>query len=407
MSYVLGLSSFKLAAILGFLTFSIYFLSNTNPSLEYKYYVYLAESLLQGRVDVPNLPNSYYDFVVFNDKKYIPFSYLPAVLVAPLVAVFGTSISETRLSQIIGGVNIFLLFLLLKRIGISKSVALVVSLFFAFGTVHWYVSSVGWSWFFAHVLAIFFLLLALLEIGGKRRLWLVGFLVALAGLSRQPIFLSIPLIFLLAIYQEGVTGLNLKKITYRLTIFLIGISIPTVLLLFYNYARFGSFLEQGYLQLYQTYTSSNIAYSFYRNFVPSNTPHFGYIDIRNIPLALYTMFFMAPDFLPRFPFIRPSPYGMSLLLTSPLFILVFISKAQKYLKYILWIAIIFVALPTLLHYAQGWVQFGYRFVLDYIVFLLILLSLALKDKVSLLVICLLLYSFLINLLGINWALGKI
>lgn len=407
MFYIEDFSSFKLAVILGVLAFSVYFLSNINPSLEYKYYVYLAESLLQGRVDVPNLPSHYYDFVIFNDKKYIPFSYLPAALITPLVAIFGTSVSETRLSQIIGGMNIFFLFLLLKKIGVSKKVATIIGLFFAFGTVHWYVSAIGWSWFFAHVLAIFFLLLALLEIVDKRRFWLVGFLVALAGLSRQPIFLSVPVIFILAIYQEGVTRLNFKKITYKLTIFLVGISIPTILLLFYNYARFGSFLEQGYLQLYQTYTSSNIAYTFYRNFVPPTTPHFGYMDVRNIPLALYTMFFMTPDFLPRFPFIRPSPYGMSILLTSPLFILVFISKAEKYLKYILWVAIIFVALPTLLHYAQGWVQFGYRFVLDYIVFLLILLSLALKDKISLLVICLLLYSFLINLLGINWALGKI
>ena len=407
MFYIDGLSSFKLAVILGIMTFSVYFLSNTHPPFEYKYYVYLAESLLQGRVDVPNLPSHYYDFVIFNDKKYIPFSYLPAAFVTPLVAIFGTHVSETRLSQVIGGINVFLLFLLIAKIGVSKNVATIVSLFFAFGTVHWYVSSIGWSWFFAHVLAIFFLLLALLEIFGKRRFWLVGFLVTLAGLSRQPIFLSIPLVFLLAIYQEGVIGLNLKKIAYRLTIFLIGISIPTILLLFYNYARFGSFLEQGYLQLYQTYTSSNIAYTFYRNFVPPNTPHFGYMDIRNIPLSLYTMFFMVPDFIPRFPFIRPSPYGMSILLTSPLFILVFISRVQKYLKYILWIAIIFVALPTLLHYAQGWVQFGYRFILDYIVFLLILLAFALKDRVSFLVVCLLFYSFLINLLGINWAFGKI
>jgi uncharacterized membrane protein len=45
-------------------------------------------------------------------------------------------------------------------------------------------------------------------------------------------------------------------------------------------------------------------------------------------------------------------------------------------------AIGLVAIPSLLYYSQGWVQFGYRYMLDYMPFLLILTALGFEDYQS-------------------------
>jgi uncharacterized membrane protein YwaF len=41
-----------------------------------------------------------------------------------------------------------------------------------------------------------------------------------------------------------------------------------------------------------------------------------------------------------------------------------------------------VAIPTLLYFSQGWVQFGYRYLMDYLPFLMILTALGFEDNQS-------------------------
>ena len=398
------ISPVKLAILIGLFVWLVYYQSNNKPIYEFNYFVYLADSFLHGHADVPNLPPNYFDFVLFDGKKYLPFPFMPAVSIMPLVAIFGTGVREIVLSQIIGAIDVSLLFLLLVRMKVSKPTALFITAFYGFGTVQWYISAIGWSWFFAHVLAQFFLLLCLLEVFGKGRLFIVGFLAALAGLSREPLLLAAPFIFILTIvYQKNIKfSVSILKF---LPAFIIGFS-PFFVLLIYNYARFGSIFEQGYQFLYKTYISSNITYSFYRNIIAPGSPHFGYFDLRNIPLGLYTIFFFPPEIMAKFPFFKPSPYGLSIFITSPLFIFILKSKINSFYKNIFWLMIFPVALVSLLHYAQGWVQFGYRFLLDYIIFLLILLAFSFKTAIPKLALVLLIISIIINFWGINWAMGK-
>jgi hypothetical protein len=73
---------------------------------------------------------------------------------------------------------------------------------------------------------------------------------------------------------------------------------------------------------------------------------------------------------------------MSVLLTSPAFIYAALVKRRDWLKPTLWIAIGLVSIPLLLHYTQGWVQFGYRFMLDFAPFLLILTAFGFDDNAS-------------------------
>ena len=106
-------------------------------------------------------------------------------------------------------------------------------------------------------------------------------------------------------------------------------------------------------------------------------------DVRNIPLHLYTIFLMPPELHPGkwgLPIPQPSPYGMSVLLSSPALIYAAFVKRDDPLKLGSWMAIGLVSIPLITYFNQGWVQFGYRFLLDFIPFLLILTALGFEDN---------------------------
>jgi len=65
---------------------------------------------------------------------------------------------------------------------------------------------------------------------------------------------------------------------------------------------------------------------------------------------------------------------------------------------ILWISVACIALPGFLYQNSGWFQFGYRFIMDYLPFLMLLLALDEKRK-GLLFYGLVTLGILVNLFG--------
>jgi hypothetical protein len=68
------------------------------------------------------------------------------------------------------------------------------------------------------------------------------------------------------------------------------------------------------------------------------------------------------------------------------------------------IAVLLIALVNLMHFSQGWVQFGYRFSNDFVVFALplVALGLALRGGVGRLGWTLVAVSVAVNLWGVAW-----
>ena len=66
-------------------------------------------------------------------------------------------------------------------------------------------------------------------------------------------------------------------------------------------------------------------------------------------------------------------HGLALWFTTPALYLL-ISRTRSPIRRALWITTACVALPSLLYQNSGWVQFGYRFSLDYTVFLILLIA---------------------------------
>jgi hypothetical protein len=391
-------------------TFALYYLSarglfpfgffgeTASASGWYKHYVFLADAMLNGKLDVASsgIPDYYQDVVPVGSEKYLPFPPVPAVLLMPFVAIWGTGTQEYIVSMLFGAINVVIFWYVLRALKVSTLTQMLIVPFFAFGTVHFYAATTGTVWFFAHVAAVMFLLLAILTLLRGMNPIIPAIFLGLAFLSRQTTILAAPF-FLYVLYSRfNDQPLNIESLKAavkdRRTLANVGLFcaplIGFVILSFvYNYARFDSFSETGYQTVYESYAGNQYAYwqatspGVAPGPVPA-PPRFGLFDPRNIPLHIHAMFMITPNFYPDWSIFRPSPYGMSALLTSSPFVFAFLVKRKTELKLAAWLAIVLISVPIFLHYSQGWVQYGYRFLLDFAPFLLVLTALGFDDNAS-------------------------
>jgi len=370
-----------------------YWLARPNPIDWYDHHLYLAEALLHGTFNVADtgIPDWFQDVVVVDDGKYLPYGPAPAILLTPFVAIWGTDFDQTRFSMVLGAVNAVLFWYTLGFLKVKPLSRVLGVAFFAFGTVHFYSATEGTIWFYNHVCAVFFLLTAIILFLKRVPLYLPAIALGFAWWSRGPTLLAAPFFLygILARYDEGFSLKSLASLGFytRLRgskalrdgiVFACALVPFGVLMLLYNEARFGSPFGTGFQTVYESYTNGGLPYSFYRLDHP-DTSHFPLFDPRNIPLHLYTLFLMPPQYFPDLSVFRPSPYGLSIFLTSPAFVYALFVKRRTWLKPASWIAIGLISIPLFMHYSQGWVQYGYRFLLDFMPFLVILTVLSFDD----------------------------
>lgn len=361
-------------------TFAIYRFIYPEPRTWYDHYMYQARSFLHGRVDIPNLPEYFQDKILVDDKIYVPFPPMPAIFLTPITKAF-PDITQQEVSIVVGALNAVLVFLLVSKFT-NRSTALLVSMFFSFGTVAFWSAIVGTTWYFAHNVAFMFLAASIISFKNKWDL-LAGIFFSLAVLSRYPTFMGI-IFFTLELYKD-------RK---RLVKFLIGALLCIPFQLVYDYLRFGNILETGYVKVYKDYVNSSYPYTIMQLIAPG-TPYFGYLDPRNVPLHLFT-FLILPPIVTQSLQISPSPYGLGILFTSPLLFLTLRPNLINTLERNLFLGASAIALIDFMHYMQGWVQFGYRFVMDFMPFLIILLALKFKPKRSHIIL------FFISLIVSTW-----
>ena len=112
-------------------------------------------------------------------------------------------------------------------------------------------------------------------------------------------------------------------------------------------------------------------------------------------------------FDPACPILIPNPTATGLLLTSPVYLLglpVLRWFRSSRLVTGAVFAVLLVALVNVMHFSQGWVQFGYRFSNDFVVFavLLVAVGMARRSSVGWLGVALIGASIGINLWGVIW-----
>ena len=141
------------------LCLAVYYVVAPNRTNLYIHFVLQAQAWLSGQSSIP-MPGYQDVMPVLNaagqetGRGIIPFPPLPALVLMPFVALFHEATNEQLLATVGGAIDVALAYWLLGFLPLRKHVRTLAALFLGLGTVLWYASSIGSTWFFAHVIAV-------------------------------------------------------------------------------------------------------------------------------------------------------------------------------------------------------------------------------------------------------------
>ncbi len=356
-------------------------------------------------------------------RGLIPFPPLPALLLVPFVAIFGLATDDQTIFTILAAIDVAVCWWTLGRLRIPVLSRLGTTLFFAFGTVFWYTAQLATTWYQAHIVAVG---LALLAVGvaldtdpaaqadeplpsedpgpaastraagtpGWRgrpaidpRQFAAGLLFGLACTARLTVVFAAPFFMLVG------AGGSWWRRSWSAGI---GAVIPVAIVLAYNIGTTGQIVHPAYERLYQLEARAYTALGY--------RPEWSVEDPRYLAQNLGIMFFSTPALAPDrlrdtlgtldvplcttegstrglfdidCPLALPRDVGMSVLLTSPAFLLMLPALRRFGRSRLVTgasLAVLLIVIVNLMHFSQGWVQFGYRFSNDAVPFALVLVA---------------------------------
>jgi hypothetical protein len=428
----------------------------------YDHFVWQAAAFLEGhatiRFPVPgagSLPgNAYFQDVlpvVTTDgvsRGLLPFPPLPAVILLPFVAVWGLATNDQVVFTVLAALDVALCWWAIGRLRVGPLVRLATTVFFAFGTVFWFTAQLATTWYQAHIVAVGLTFLAIgLAVGadraaagddpggppvaalsGRRRFGIeprqfaAGFLFGLACTARLTVVFGAP--FFAFVGAGG--GWRGRAWSAGL-----GAAIPLLALAVYDLATTGQLISPAYDHLYQLEAAGYPALGYHPDWAAEDPRYV----LQNLGLAL----FGGPDLLPvtlpdalgvhpvavctdpgavrglfdpACPLAVPRDTGMSVLLTSPAYLLAIPALAALRRSRLVAgaaLAVLLIATVDLMHFSQGWVQFGYRFSNDAAPFALVLVAIGFQRVADrrrygmLLAMVLIVLSLAINAWGVLWS----
>lgn len=367
------------------------------------YFDHLAKAFLEGRLYLVDLPADS-DLTLHNDRWYVPFPPLAAILMLPWVALFGVAGTNTVLFSIIcGAVNVAVLARILDGLARRGWIELGVGdrcwllLLFALGCVHWQVAMEGSVWFLSHTCTLTFIGLAVWAAIATRSPWLTGLALAVALWGRPNVIFTWPLLLGIAIQrrQDAAGRTDRQWVTAWAWRSLVPLAISIAGLAAYNYARFHNPFDFGYAR-------QNVSAAVRGDLAR------GQFHPYHIPRNLHTLLmgpprWYEPESLPGVRLPIPDDHGMSVLLTTPaLFFLVRAWRRRELFVRSAWLATGLLLIPILLYYNTGWRQFGYRFSLDFMIPVMVLLAVAARHRVTWPMRSLILLGVLVNAWGVIW-----
>ena len=358
------------------------------------HFVYQAKAFLEGRLDLdpavlPNLEDWACVREVSGvrhrctgpalptDRWYVSFPAFPAVVMLPFVAVNGYQLNDTSFGVILGALAITLFYVLARSLARrgdlhrTEQEAVVLAAVLGFGTLLFSCAIRGEVWFLAEVMGVVLTCLYLRAATGAARPLLAGVLWSMATLTRTPLVFT-GLYFLLEVLTPGPTG-RLEQLRQALRTprgwlrpvlhFAAGAAPLAILAMAFNVARFGSPGEFGHSFLYD-------------NRVNADIDAHGLFSLVYLGRNLEAAFLMLPRV--RFsPFeIAYDPRGLSMLVTMPWLVLLVFPRTRPRLHWPAWLTVAVTALPGLFYQNTGYMQFGFRFSLDYTPYLVLLLGLS-------------------------------
>jgi hypothetical protein len=355
---------------LAILATAVYLFTSSRDRENLDYFIRLADAMLHGHIYLTEAPSWLTELIPRDGVWYVAYPPMPAVLLVPIVAIFGADIHQQVVSSALAGISVGLTYLVLCRFSLSERVRVGLAVVFAFGTCFFYVAEVGNTWYFAQVCAVLFSTAAILLTLHRRWPFLVGLLLGFAVLSRLPVLLSAP--FFAAMLAGIGWPIRIPEDRARavrsVALFGAGLAIPVVVLLLYNVGRFGNPFEFGYALI-----PGVLGERYYTE---------GIFSITYIPRHVYGIFFRSWIWNDSFPYLWASWWGLAITFTTPLFFWVLKARLQD--PRVLWAAvgIGLTLIPIVTHGNVGFTQFGYRFSLDVQPLLFVVLATVFEKRMS-------------------------
>jgi hypothetical protein len=353
----------------------------------------LAQAWLQGRLDIGGSPPGTNDWACFDTvdegpcppgrysfsgpeaeryRWYVSFPPLPAVLLLPVVAIFGLGTLDALFWALFAGLAPMLLFVVLRFLresgqsGRTERDDLLVTALFAIGSVYYFAAVQGTVWFAAHVVAAAFVCLYLLYAFGARRPLAAGLALGLAFLCRPATLLLAGFFALQAISaakdEDRPWSASAPRLFRALAMFALPLGLIVAAAMWHNAVRFGDPFEFGHRFLQIRWRS--------------RIETWGLFSTHYLPRNLTVFLLSLPWLIESSPFIRITRHGLALWFTTPNLLWSVWPRKLDATVVALWAGVVPTALCTLLYQNTGWIQFGYRFSLDYLPLLFVLVALS-------------------------------
>ncbi len=314
--------------------------------------------LLNGaQIDVPTA-----DRGESTRKYFVSFPPFPAVLLMPFVAVAGYGANDVLFTALMAALNVVLAFRLLRKLaekGYSERTQtedLWLTGLLAFGSVHLWCAVMGQVWFTALIVGVSCNLLYVYYALDADSPVKAGLAMAAAFATRASLLFAAVFFLHQAIRPASGEQRTPKDIIKRLVLFGLPCLVVGVLLLLYNYARFGNPTEFGH-----TYLATGTIARIRDN---------GLFNLTFLSRNLTAALTLIPSIDGTAPYLHLSKHGMSLLLTTPALIWLLWPLRSHRLARSFALVTASVAVPILFYQNTGWEQFGFRFSLDFMPYLL-------------------------------------
>jgi len=352
------------------------------------HYVHLAYSFLHGQLGVVgNRPPGNNDWALYEGTWYVSFPPFPALVILPVVAVFGLATRDAIVWALVAALAPTLLFVLLRSVserGGTRTTRdnLALTVLYAFGTVLFFVAVQGTVWFAAQTVASCLLVAFLWCAFDVRSPLGSGLLLGLLLATRPPGTPLVGIVFTvealrtfrragapaddpdahpLARALRFVRGAELGKVVRAHALLALPLGVIVGLQLWLNYARFDDPFSYGheYLQIR------------WRDRIDA----WGLVNYHYLSKNLAVFLASLPWIQDHRPYVKISLHGLALWFTTPNLLWLPFPRWVDARTVGLWMAVLPIALVDLCYQNSGWIQFGYRFALDYMPLLMVLLAL--------------------------------
>ncbi len=369
------------------LAFAVYHFSFPGPT-PHDHYVRLADALLHGRVDLIDPPR-YLEITTYRGRHYVMNPPFPALLLLPYVAVRGLQANQSLASHLFGGVAAAALLILAARLLPRPADYLWLGILGAFGTILWYHTAAGSTWYMAHTVVVAALALGVLETLGRGRPLFIGLAVAAAYWTRLPAVMTFPFFLLATAPRWAPAGLRAWR---RIDVgYLIRLAAPVaaavVLNMLYNWVRFG--------------TIADVAAALRPGIFEEVWFQRGLFHPSYIPRHLRILFLAVPVVIPRPPYLLVPWGGLAIWLTTPAF--GYALRAPLRLETTAAsLGIAAVGAVDFMFGNPGVSQFGYRFAMDFYPLLFLLAGRGMGERIPPLAKVLIVIGVIVNAWGVLW-----